>query len=50
MLGQNGAGKTTFIRMLSTSLLPTSGSARVGGHDVVSDAHRVRQLIGLVGG
>ena len=50
VLGQNGAGKTTFIRMLSTSLLPTSGSARVGGHDVVSDAHRVRQLIGLVGG
>jgi ABC-2 type transport system ATP-binding protein len=50
VLGQNGAGKTTLIRMLSTSLRPTSGSARVAGHDVVEEPHRIRQLIGLVGG
>ncbi len=50
LLGQNGAGKTTLIRMLTTTLLPTSGRARVGGHDVVADPRAVRRIIGLVNG
>jgi ABC-2 type transport system ATP-binding protein len=50
LLGENGAGKTTLIRMLTTTLVPTSGRALVGGHDVVRDPHAVRKLIGLVSG
>lgn len=49
LLGPNGAGKTTAVRVLSTLLIPDAGHARVGGFDVVRDAHRVRQLIGLTG-
>ncbi len=49
VLGPNGAGKTTAVRILTTLLLPDGGRAEVGGYDVVSDAHRVRQLIGLTG-
>ena len=50
LLGENGAGKTTLIRMLTTTLIPTSGRARVAGHDVVRDAARVRHSVGLVAG
>ncbi|MDP8930641.1 MAG: ATP-binding cassette domain-containing protein [Actinomycetota bacterium] len=49
LLGPNGAGKTTAVRVLATLLRPDAGHATVGGYDVVSDAHRVRQLIGLTG-
>ncbi len=49
VLGPNGAGKTTAVRILTTLLQPDSGKATVGGYDVVTDAHRVRQLVGLTG-
>ncbi|HEX7165265.1 MAG TPA: ATP-binding cassette domain-containing protein [Trebonia sp.] len=49
LLGPNGAGKTTAVRILATLLRPDGGSATVSGYDVVRDAHRVRQLIGLTG-
>jgi len=49
LLGPNGAGKTTLVRVLATLLRPGAGSARVFGCDVVSDATRVRALIGLAG-
>jgi oleandomycin transport system ATP-binding protein len=49
LLGPNGAGKTTAVRVLATLLRPDAGHATVGGYDVVHDAHRVRQLIGLTG-
>ncbi len=47
LLGHNGAGKTTAIRILTTLAAPTTGSAEVAGFNVVSDAGRVREQIGL---
>src|SRR4051812_32538335 len=47
LLGHNGAGKTTAIRILTTLAAPTEGSARVAGHDVVTDPSAVRGSIGL---
>ncbi|MBX6356390.1 MAG: ATP-binding cassette domain-containing protein [Micromonosporaceae bacterium] len=49
LLGPNGAGKTTTVRVLATLLRPDAGHAKVGGCDVVREAHKVRQLIGLTG-
>jgi ABC-2 type transport system ATP-binding protein len=47
LLGHNGAGKTTAIRILTTLAAPTEGTAKVAGHDVVTDPNGVRDVIGL---
>lgn len=49
LLGPNGAGKTTAVKGLSTLVAFDRGTARVGGHDVSTEAARVREHIGLVG-
>ena len=48
LLGPNGAGKTTLISIICGLVNATSGTARVGGHDVVDDFRQARSLIGLV--
>jgi len=48
LLGPNGAGKTQTISMLTGVIPPTSGTARVGGYDILKDAYQVKKLNGLV--
>src|SRR3982751_3076922 len=47
-LGPNGSGKTTVIRMLCGILQPTEGTARIGGHDVVTDTEPIKEMIGYM--
>ncbi len=49
LLGPNGAGKTTTVRMMTTLTPPTSGTARVAGHDVIAEPGLVRRNMGLTG-
>ena len=48
-LGPNGAGKTTTVRMLTTLLRPTAGTASIAGCDLLTEPGQVRRQIGLVG-
>jgi ABC-2 type transport system ATP-binding protein len=48
LLGPNGAGKSTVIRILGTTVLPDSGTATVGGHDVIKNAVEARRSLGLM--
>ena len=49
LLGTNGAGKTTMVRILTTQIVPDAGQVAIMGHDVVRDADHIHQIIGLTG-
>lgn len=49
LLGINGAGKTTMVRILTTQIVPDAGQAAIMGHDVVREADQIHQIIGLTG-
>jgi ABC-2 type transport system ATP-binding protein len=49
LLGPNGAGKTTMVNVLTTLIKADGGTARVGGHDVATEAKKVREAIGVTG-
>jgi heme exporter protein A len=49
VLGHNGSGKTTFLRLLATLTRPTAGSGRIGGQDLVKNREAIRRLIAVVG-
>ena len=49
LLGPNGSGKTTTVKILSTLLPPDAGTVRVAGHDVMAEADAVRAAIGVTG-
>jgi len=48
LIGRNGAGKTTFLRIAGTQLLPTSGTIEVMGHDAVAEPNAVRDLVAVI--
>jgi sodium transport system ATP-binding protein len=48
LLGLNGAGKTTILRILSTTISPSSGTARICGYDILKDSLNVRKIIGVL--
>ena len=48
LLGPNGAGKTTTISILTTTLAPTSGKVEIAGYDLVSEANKVRESVGII--
>lgn len=50
LLGENGAGKTTALRMIATMLKPTAGTAEVNGFDLIKESSRVRSQIGILFG
>ena len=48
LLGRNGAGKTTFVRICATQLLPTSGTIKIFDHDLINDTEKIRNYISIV--
>ncbi|HEY6949897.1 MAG TPA: ABC transporter ATP-binding protein [Nitrososphaeraceae archaeon] len=48
LLGRNGAGKTTFVRICATQLLPTSGTIKIFEHDLINDTEKIRNYISIV--